>query len=209
MRRFAVRCAVVCLMLCLTLSLTPSLTAASSWGQIEGAAPLGAFSRAEDSPETLADNQIFYGSPHGIEPQASEPAGTISVEQLQHPVSRKGDGLLRRAQNFSAKGEHAKAIAQLQLALKESSAMPYARSLLGSEYLKINQVPAAIDSLEQAIKLLPRNAVDHSNLGYALFLLGDIERAEREVREALDLDRNNVKTRFVLGLITHAAGNGR
>jgi tetratricopeptide (TPR) repeat protein len=202
MRRFAVRFAVVCLMLSLSLS----LPAASSWRQTENAVPLGAFSRAEDSPETLADNQIFYNSPHGLEPQASEPAGTISVEQLQHPVSRKGDGLLRRALSFSAKGEHGKAIAQLQMALKERSAMPYAHSLLGSEYLKINQVPAAIDSLEQAVKLLPRNAVDHSNLGYAFFLLGDIERAEREVRQALDLDRNNAKTRFVLGLITHAGG---
>jgi tetratricopeptide (TPR) repeat protein len=130
------------------------------------------------------------------------------VEQLQHPVSRKGDGLLRQARNFAAMGDHRKAIAQLQLALKEPSAMPYAHSLLGTEYLRINQVPAAIEALEQAIKLLPRNAINHANLGFALFLSGLAERGEQEVRKALELDhalhQNDEKTRHVLSLILHA-----
>jgi Flp pilus assembly protein TadD len=182
-------------------------------------ASLGALPSAEDSPQTFANNEIFYNNPRGLAPQVPETSGaapartvspgTVSVEQLQHPLSRKGASLIRRAQNFAAAGDHGNAIAELRLALKERSAIPYAHSLLGSEYLKINQVPEAIEALEQAVKLMPRSAVNHSNLGYALYLLGDIERAAREVRQALELDRNNERTRHVLSLIVHAGGNGQ
>jgi tetratricopeptide (TPR) repeat protein len=186
----------------------PSMETGSMGMASMGATPLGTVPRAEDSPEAAVDNQIFYGTPRPQVPQVSQPAGTVSVEQLQHPVSRKGDGLLRQARTFAAKGDHPKAIAKLQLALKEPSAIPYANSMLGTEYLRTNQVPAAIKSLEQAIKLLPRSAVDHANLGFALFLSGLAERAEQEVRKALELDhtlhQNDEKTRRVLSLILHA-----
>jgi tetratricopeptide (TPR) repeat protein len=192
------------------------LTGVSLWGQIPKPAQLGVVSHAEDSSGVVestpgiaeSNDKVYKGPPAPQDPEASvhAPAGTISVEQLQHPVSRKGANLLHRAQNFSDIGDHGRAIAELQLALKERSAIPYADSLLGSEYLRINQIPAAIEALEQAVKLMPRNAVNHSNLGYALFLMGYVERAEQEVRRALDLDRNNEKTRRVLGIITHAGG---
>jgi tetratricopeptide (TPR) repeat protein len=179
--------------------------AAALWGQAPKLSSLGMLTRAEDSPETAKDNQIFYDSPRTPEPQISERARTVSVDELQHPLSRKGAGMIRQAKNFAAMGDHGKAIAELQLALKERSAIPYADSLLGTEYLRTSQVPAAIEVLEQAVKLLPRIAINHANLAYALFLQGDdSQRAEKEVREALDLDRNNEKTRHVLNLITHA-----
>jgi tetratricopeptide (TPR) repeat protein len=181
---------------------------AASWLEVPPAVgvPTGVIPRAEDSPQAAADNQIFYGNKYGPEPQyAQPPAGSVSVEQLQHPVSRKGDGLLRQAQKLAKKGDHLSAIAKLKLALKERSAAPYARSMLGTEYLRINQVPAAIDSLEQAVTMLPRDPANHSNLGFALLLTGSIERAEQEARKALDLDRifhqNDDKTRHVLSLI--------
>jgi tetratricopeptide (TPR) repeat protein len=197
MRRFAVAFTL--------FYLTLNIAAANAWGQtFKFATPM---THAEDSPGAAENNQIFYDSPRTPEPQVSQPAGTVSVEQLQHPLSHKGEKLIRQAQNFAAMGDHDKAIAELQLALKEPSAIPYAHSLLGTEYLRTNQAPAAIEALEQAVKLLPRNAVNHANLGYALFLMGDAERAEQEVRRALDLDRDNEKTRRVLGLITHAGGS--
>jgi Flp pilus assembly protein TadD len=203
MRRLAAHLAVLYSTLCLT---TASLS-----GQESKFAPLGVLPHAEDSPVAAANNEIFYNSPRVPEPQGSgsAPATTVSVEQLQHPLSRKAAKLIRQAQNFIAMGDHDKAIAELQMALKERSAVPYAHSLLGSEYLRINQIPSAIEALEQAVKLLPRSAINHSNLGYALFLFGQAERAEQEVRRALDLDRGNEKTRHVLSLITHAGAIGQ
>ena len=161
--------------------------------------------RAEDSPWAQAENLVFYDSPRGPEMKpAPAPAATVSVEQLQHPISRKGAKLLAQARNFAAMGRHDKAIQQLQLALQERSAIPYVHSMLGVEYLKTKQVSAAVAELEQAVALLPRNVPDHSNLGYALFLSGDLERAESETRQAIELDHNNPKTQYVLGQIVHA-----
>jgi len=206
MRRFTVSFAVI---LCLKTAALSGQLLAQKPAQIPKMGTTAAQEEAEDSPDTIAHNQIFYNSPRTPEPRVSEPAGTvsaatISVDQLQHPLSRKGAGLLRQAQNFSAMGDHARAIEELQLALKERSAIPYAHSLLGTEYLRTNQVPAAIEALEQAVKMLPRTAVNYANLGYALFLMGSVERAEVELRRALDLDRNNEKTRRVLSIVTHA-----
>jgi tetratricopeptide (TPR) repeat protein len=199
------RSAVPFAMIYLTLGLTP----ASSWGQIPKNLQFESLAHAEDSLETAADNQLFYNSPHTPSPQISQPASTVSVEQLQHPLSRKGASLIRQAQNFAAMGDHEKAIEKLQVALKERTAMPYAQSMLGSEYLKIQEVPEAIEALEQAVKLMPHSVVNHSNLGYAWFCLGDLDRGEEEARRALELDRNNQKTRHVLSLITNARENAR
>ena len=160
---------------------------------------------AEDSPLARAMNLTFYNNPRGAElTPAPAPAKTVSVEQLQHPVSRKGAKLLDQARNFVAMGRHDRAIAQLLLALKERSAIPYAHSMLGAEYIKTNQIPAAIAELEQAIAVLPRNVPNHSNLGYALFLSGEFDRAETETRQALELDRNNTTTQHVLSQILAA-----
>jgi tetratricopeptide (TPR) repeat protein len=164
-----------------------------------------AIPRPEDSSETHAVNLLFYDNPRGAEvTPAPVPAGTVSVEQLQHPVSRKGAKILNQASNFAAMGRHDKAMQQLQLALQERSAIPYAHSMLGAEYLKIDQLRPAIVELEQAVALLPRNVPDHSNLGYALYLAGDLDRAETETRQALDLDHDNAKTQFVLSQILRA-----
>jgi Flp pilus assembly protein TadD len=161
--------------------------------------------RPEDSSETQANNMIFYNNPRGMEATpAPAPATTVSVEQLQHPISRKGAKMLVQARNFAAMGRHDKAIEQLQLAMKERSAVPYVHSMLGIEYLRTNRVPDALTELEQAVEMLPHNVPDHSNLGYALFLSGDLDRAETEARQALDLDRNNAKTQFVLSAILRA-----
>jgi tetratricopeptide (TPR) repeat protein len=184
---------------------TGSLQAAQSQAASVPAQTFDGPPRAEDSPQSQAANLIFYNNPRGVElTPAPPPPGTVSVEQLQHPLSRKGAKLIAQARNFSAMGRHDQAIEQLQLALKETSAVPYAYSMLGVEYLKTNRVASAITELEQALALLPRNVVDRSNLGYALFLSGDLERAETETRQALELDRNNAKTQRVLNQILTA-----
>jgi tetratricopeptide (TPR) repeat protein len=187
----------------------PHLCAQTLAGARSGIAAAQTFadgpSLPEDSPQAHADNLIFYNSARGAElTPAPEPATSVSVEQLQHPLSRKAAKMLGQARNFAAMGRHDQAIAQLQTALKERSAIPYAHSMLGVEYLKANQLPDAIAELEQAVALLPRNVADRSNLGYALLLSRDFDRAEAETRQALELDRNNAKTQHVLNQILAA-----
>jgi tetratricopeptide (TPR) repeat protein len=137
-------------------------------------------------------------------PSHARVTATVSSDQLQHPLSAKGAGMIRKAQSLAAAADHLKAIKELKQALKEPSAVPYAHALLGQEYLKIGQVAPAAEELEQASVMLPHDAIIHSNFGYALFLMGDAARGEQEVRRALELDRNNSPALRLLGYIQKA-----
>jgi Tfp pilus assembly protein PilF len=138
---------------------------------------------------------------------ASPIPGTVSVERLRHPLSAKGLRMLQKAQGYTHAGDHARAIEELHRALQEPSAMPYAHSILGIEYLKTRQVAAAIAELEEAVQLLPDNAVNHSNLGYALYLSGQRERGEAEIRRAFEVDKNSPQVRFLMGVILLERGS--
>jgi hypothetical protein len=60
----------------------------------------------------------------------------------------------------------------IQASLDEPSAVPYAHSLLGTEYLKTKNIPAAIVELREAVRLMTGMASDHANLGYAYCMTG-------------------------------------
>ena len=94
MRRFNVSFAVI--VLCTATASLPGQTPGLRSAQIPKTTTMGTLPEPEDSPEASAHNQIFYSSPRLPEPQVSEPAGTVSVDQLQHPISRRGASLLRQ-----------------------------------------------------------------------------------------------------------------
>jgi Flp pilus assembly protein TadD len=132
---------------------------------------------------------------------SSCPSGTISVYQLRHPLSRKGQQLIERGQRYAKVNQQAKAILEFKRALEEASAAPYAHGLLGIEYLKLNDASSAIVELREAVQMLPGIAANHTNLGYALCLTGQRKWAERELREAVRLDRTSFQARYLLGLL--------
>ncbi|HEY1241147.1 MAG TPA: tetratricopeptide repeat protein [Bryobacteraceae bacterium] len=132
--------------------------------------------------------------------QRAETGNTVSVQQLRHPLTRKARRLLAKAESYLKHGQRAKGKEQLTEAVREPSAAPYAHAMLGTEYLRDRQLPDAIVELETAARALPMSGV-HSNLGFALCLTGDIKRGQEELEEALRLDGNSAKTRFLLGIV--------
>jgi tetratricopeptide (TPR) repeat protein len=172
--------------------------------------------RAEYSSMATAIDETYGEQPHTAlermerefareRPERGEnysgPAGTVSVEELRHPLSARAQKLIDQGQRYAKNGEHDKAIAGFQRALKETSAVPYAHSLLGIEYLKTNNVPAAIVELREAVRLLPATAVNHANLGYAYCMSGRAEMGEQELREAIKLDKSSPQPQYLLGLL--------
>jgi Flp pilus assembly protein TadD len=119
-------------------------------------------------------------------------AQTVSVELLRHPISAKVRPLLLQAIEKMESGDHEAAIEQLQKTLeKYPDSAPYVHNLLGVEYVKTDRFETAIRSFEQAVLLLPHDAMTHYNFGLALVCAGDFERATQEVQRALELDPKN------------------
>jgi Flp pilus assembly protein TadD len=119
-------------------------------------------------------------------------AQTVSVDLLRHPISAKVRPLLLQAIEKMESGDHEAAIEQLQKTLeKYPDSAPYVHNLLGVEYVKTDRFETAIRSFEQAVLLLPHDAMTHYNFGLALVCAGDFERATQEVQRALELDPKN------------------
>jgi Tfp pilus assembly protein PilF len=136
------------------------------------------------------------------------PASGVSVDQLRQPLSPKAFRMLETAQADARLGDHLKAVEELRLAVNERSAAPYAHAILGTEYIRLGQVNNAVAELEQAVRLLPHDQGVQSNLGYALCLSGEKDRAELEVRRALELDGKSPQARFLMGAILLSRGAG-
>ncbi len=57
------------------------------------------------------------------------------------------------------------------------------------------------DSFEEAVRLMPHESVNHSNLGFSLAVAGDWNSAEQEARTAIQLDPANTRAKTLLELI--------
>jgi len=129
-------------------------------------------------------------------------AQTISVDLLRQELPPKAKEILLKAQRASEAGDHAAAIEILETAHEKfPQSDAWTESLLGLEYLKTRQFEAAVSALECAVALLPRDAVDRANLGFALAKLGRTAEAAQQLRQAVELDTTNEKTRQLLTVV--------
>jgi tetratricopeptide (TPR) repeat protein len=141
------------------------------------------------------------------DPRAHVPSGpaTVSSDVLRHPLSAKARRHLQKALHLSEIGEHPAAIKELRETLvKEPSSAPYAQNLLGVEYVENSQFDEARNSFEQAVRLMPHESVNHSNLGFTLAVAGDWNSAEQEARTAIQLDSANTRAKTLLDLVLHS-----
>jgi Flp pilus assembly protein TadD len=135
-------------------------------------------------------------------PSPAAATQTVSADLLRHPLSSKTRRMLQRAVDWMRTGKHQEAIRQLQDALsKDPSSAAYVQSLLGFEFMKTEQFAAAVNSFEQAVTLLPHDAINHQNFAVSLAGIGDYKRAEQEVRLAQELAPENPEIRHSLDAI--------
>jgi Flp pilus assembly protein TadD len=148
--------------------------------------------------------ELEESSPSLPDSREQTPAGpaTVSSDVLRHPLTSKARRHLQKALHLAGLGEHPAAIKELRETLvKEPSSAPYAQSLLGVEYVENQQFDEARSSFEEAVRLMPRESVNHSNLGCALAVAGDFNSAEQEARTAIQLDPTNGKAKTLLDLL--------
>ncbi|MBV8842365.1 MAG: tetratricopeptide repeat protein [Bryobacterales bacterium] len=128
-----------------------------------------------------------------------EPAAKVSSDLVRHPINEKARHLLLKALETMNTGDHESAIEQLLAVLaKYPESAAYVHSLVGVEYIKTGRYPDAINSFEQAVALLPHDAVNRYNLGLSFVCNGDFERGAQEVRRALQMYPGNQAMRALL-----------
>ena len=79
----------------------------------------------------------------------------------------------------------------------------------GSQALEGRQWPEAIENLTKASELAPTNAFTRLNLGTALYMKGDADRALAQYREAVRLAPDLVRAHFGIGVVMESRGNDR
>jgi len=129
-------------------------------------------------PLAAQNQEAFNPSRAGRLPPMRGPAQTVSADVLRHPISSKTRGMLQRALDWMRSGKHREAIHQLEATLaKDPSSAAYVHSLLGFEYMQTDHFAASVNCFEQAVSLLPHDAINHVNFGISLAGIGDYKRA--------------------------------
>ena len=138
-----------------------------------------------------AQSQEVFDQP-AVRPAAHGPVQTVSADLLRHPISYKTRGMLQRALDWMRSGKHQEAIHQLEDTLaKDPASAPYVHSLLGYEFMKTDQFADAVKSFEQAVALLPHDAINRANFGVSLAATGDFRGAKEQALRARELDPDN------------------
>ncbi len=144
-----------------------------------------------------------FGFPNTEQPATEdEPRGndTVTVAELQHPLSGKARSLLLKAQTAMQAGNFDECFQDLDMVMKINSAVPYVHGVRGAAYLRQGHVSEAITELQQAVQVLPIPA-NYTNLGYAHLLSGDEELGEQELRRAIQFPSPLLQARYLMGLL--------
>lgn len=143
-----------------------------------------------------------YGAPFELRlppNKLSRPgSGTVSLQQLQHPVSKQVQKLLEKGgKSLTAKNFEA-AEADFRKALRDDPQCMQAHALLGLAYIRRSEWKEAVTEYRAAVALDPANSVIRSNLSAALASDGDFADAAIEAQSALKLDGHNPRAHFVM-----------
>ena len=129
------------------------------------------------------------------------PSGPVSVIQLWHPPPKQAVQMAARAMHLADAGQHAKAAAELEKAIRIAPEFADARNDLGVQYMALGRYEDALAQLQAAVRIAPAVSHAHSNLALALWKLGRPADAESAVRQAVALDPANLRAHLILGTL--------
>jgi Flp pilus assembly protein TadD len=134
------------------------------------------------------------------ETKGERPAGgPVSVTELSHPTPKQAMKLEAHAAHLAGDGQHAKAAAELEKALRLAPEFADARNDLGVQYAALGRHEDALAQFQAAVRIAPGMSRAHSNLALALWKVGRLTDAESAVRHAVALDPANLRAHLILG----------
>ncbi len=147
-----------------------------------------------------ADND----APLGAQATPSDGEDAVSVDVLRHPITEKARRMLHKAlEKLNSGNDEAAREQLLEMLTKYPDSAAYVHSVLGVIYVRTSRFTEAVNSFEQAASWLPHDAMTHYNFGLSLACAREYDRAEQEVRRALELDSKNASAQTLLGVLLH------
>ena len=127
-------------------------------------------------------------------------ANVVTFRQLQHKVPKAAQKEMEKATKARLKHLRDNEAEHLKNAVRFDPEYVAARNDLAVCLLRSDPA-SALAQLEKAIEIDPHEAVLFHNLAVGYIITNKLDVAERAARNAVDLDRTNNRTRFVLGYI--------
>ena len=135
-------------------------------------------------------------------------SGTVSVQQLNHPLSKQVRKLLESGQKLFQDQRFDDAAARFREAAKHDPAAPQVHTDLGMVLSRRGAWDAALEEFRAALTLDTKNSLLHSNLSAALASVQRFDEAESEAAAALKLDPGNARAHYVLaGTLLYRQGH--
>lgn len=107
--------------------------------------------------------------------------------------------LYTKALELSAKKDHRAAIEQLKLALEADPFFVNGFNELGVQYMRLNELERAEESLLSALKIKPAALEPMLNRGIVLFRMDRLAEADEVLRNVIKLDQRSAIAHFYLG----------
>ncbi len=134
-------------------------------------------------------------------------SGTVSMQQLNHPLSRQVQKLLDSSQKLIDSQRFADAAVRLREAVHDDPRAPQPHAQLGMVLSRLGSFDDAIAEYRSAISIDPKNSVLHSNLSTVLASMNRFDEAQVEASAALKLDPSNGRAHYILAAaLVHVPG---
>ncbi len=153
---------------------------------------------AGNAPHTgsLSEEDALYRQAHDYEQSARE--SFAHVASLA-PDSYRAHQIL--ADSYAAQQRSDDAIAEYRTVLRLKPGLPGVHELIGNTLLSVAKTSEALKEYESELQIQPHSSTAHMNVARALVLLGDDERAEKMLKEALSFNRPPLEVYKLLGKI--------
>jgi Tfp pilus assembly protein PilF len=126
--------------------------------------------------------------------------GTVSVDQLQHPLTAEARPEFARSLAFSLRGDWRAALRSLERVSELDPGNPDVRNDLGVLYLWLGEKDKAAQQFREFARLRPRSAAARRNIACAALEAGDWKEAEQAARQSIDLDPDSQRGGYLLAL---------
>jgi tetratricopeptide (TPR) repeat protein len=119
------------------------------------------------------------------------PSGSVSLDELQHPIPKQAIRAAVEAQRYAAAHDTTKAIAKLEEAIRIAPSFRDGHTNLGVQYAKAGRLDEAVAQFQAALAVGPPNALIYSNMSLAYLNLKQFRDGEAFARKALALEPDN------------------